>query len=77
MFGGGVMMGGGMWLFWGLLLVVIIFVVKALGGFGALSSSSGQPEKAPEKAIEILKARYARGEIDEQEFQRMRSELEK
>lgn len=65
-------MGAGMWVFWGLLIVIIVALVKAIGpGSG---STSANPDKSP---MEILKARYARGEIDEEEFNRRRHELEK
>jgi putative membrane protein len=64
-------MGAGMWLFWILLIVVIVAVVRAVTGNGSRSSPNH------ESPIEILKARYARGEIDEEEFRRRRRELER
>lgn len=69
--GWGFGMGLGMWVFWILLIVIIVVLVKVIAGSG---SSSAQPDKSP---MEILKARYARGEIDEEEFNRRRHELEK
>jgi putative membrane protein len=65
-------MGGGMWIFWILLIVVILVLIKALSGRGMDS----QTERS-ESPLEILKARYARGEIDEEEFRNRRRELEK
>ena len=65
-------MGLGMWVFWIVLIVIIVVLVKVAGsGSGSTPSS---PDKSP---MEILKARYARGEIDEEEFNRRRHELEK
>jgi putative membrane protein len=61
-----------MWLFWILLIVFVVVLVKALSGSG-----SSSPRDHPESALEILKARYARGEIDEEEYERRRRELEK
>ena len=72
MFGNGGWMGTGMWVFWILLIVVIVLLVRALG-----SGGSAAPPPRQETPLEILKARYARGEIDDEEFQRRRRELEK
>ena len=70
--GWGFGMGLGMWVFWIVLIVIIVVLVKVAGsGSGSTPSS---PDKSP---MEILKARYARGEIDEEEFNRRRHELEK
>ena len=70
--GWGFGMGLGMWVFWILLIVVIVAVVRMIG------SGSGSPPTTPDKSpMEILKARYARGEIDDEEFNRRRHELEK
>lgn len=70
--GGGMFFGGGfMWFFWILIIVVIVVVIKAVLGNG----SRGTATKS-DSAIEILQKRYARGEIDENEFNRRRKELE-
>jgi len=63
--------GGYMWIIWSLLIAVVIVAIK-------MSMSNG-PEKniyKEESPLEILKKRYARGEIDEQEYERRRNELE-
>ena len=65
-------MGGGMWLFWIVLIVLVVLLLRAVSG--GFSSSSPSRQDTP---LEILKARYARGEIDDEEFQRRRRELEK
>ena len=70
--GGSMFFGGGfMWLIWIALIAVVVFAVKASMGSGSLNSK--QMDESP---LEILKKRYARGEIDEQEYERRRSELE-
>ena len=71
MMGNGIGMGFGvgfMWLFWILLIIVIVWIVKAAVG----SSTSSEPRKS---AIDILKERYARGEIDKEEFEQKRNDL--
>jgi len=63
--------GGLMWIFWILFIVILVFIVKAIAGNGASTTGSGE-----DSPLEILKKRYARGEIDEEEFEHRRRELE-
>lgn len=63
--------GGFMWLFWILLIVLIVWVVKAVS---STDRSRGGSDKSP---LEILRDRFARGEIDEEEFERKRKLLER
>lgn len=58
-----------MWLFWVLLIVAIVWALKAT----AFSyRKDGGTDKSP---LEILQERFARGEIDEEEFERKRKQL--
>lgn len=59
---------GFMWLFWILVVVALIAFAK--------SSGSGTTPSTPESALDILKKRYARGEIDEEEYERRRQTLQ-
>ncbi len=69
------MMGGGwgifmfmfMFLFWALIIVGIILLVRFI--FPVSSS------KASDDALEILKSRYARGEIQKAEFEEKKKDL--
>ncbi len=61
--------GGFMWLFWILIILAIVMLVKAGG-------SSETSERHNDSPLEILKKRYANGEIDDEEFQRRKKELE-
>ena len=70
MFSGGMFFGGGilMWVFWLVILVVLVYVVKDIFGSANQNSSS-------DNALSILKERFARGEIDEAEFERRKQQL--
>ena len=52
-----------MFLFWALVIIGIIYLVKML------SSGAGRPEHK-ETAEDILKKRFARGEISKEEFEK-------
>lgn len=79
--GPGMMNGWGMgWfggifmiVFWVLIIVGLIFLIKWLVQSTKGDSSPGQ-SRLP-KAIDILKERYARGEIDKQEFEEKKKDL--
>ena len=58
-------------LWWVLIIVGIVLLVKWL----VVSSSAEGPRGGGNKALDILKERYARGEIDEQEFQNKKRDL--
>lgn len=61
-----------MWLFWIGLLVLIFVAIWAL--LRSVGDGSGRPAHRDD-AEEILKQRYARGEIDEDTYRRMRQSL--
>jgi putative membrane protein len=72
---GGMFFGGVfMWIFWLILLVLVVFAIRAVAG--SAGAGSGTSQSTDESPLEILKKRYARGEIDEEEFKRRRRELE-
>ena len=62
--------GGFMWLFWILLILAIVWAVKAFTG------NSDRGSKRDKTALEILRERYARGEIDQAEFEQKRKDLQ-
>lgn len=69
--GFGFLGGGLMWIFWLLLFLVIAWVIRAaVGGGGGPSPRSGS------SPMEILRERYARGEIDRDTFEQMKKDLE-
>lgn len=69
--GWGHMMAGSlmMVLFWGAVIVAIVFAVRWLGG-GSSPGAGAQPTRR--RALDILQERFARGEIDKDEFDERR-----
>ena len=71
--GWGMGMGFGwffMVVFWVLVIVGAIYLVKAIAG-------SAKREETGETALDILRKRYAKGEITKEEFDKMRDDLHK
>lgn len=73
-------MGGfGLWgglmmvLGWGVLIILIAGVVKWL--FGNPIGHAGHLRESPKRALDILEERYARGEIDREEYLQRRDDL--
>jgi putative membrane protein len=74
--GGWLVMSVMMLLFWGLVIAVIIALVRYLGGTrqdGPSASSSA--DRGRLSAEELLDERFARGEIDQDEYTRRRQLL--
>jgi putative membrane protein len=63
---------GGMWFWWILILLVIGAVVWIAISYSRRGGKN--PEESPEQT---LKRRYAKGEIDREQYDRMLSELRK
>ena len=64
---------GGMFMivFWILVVVGVIFLVR---GFASRTGTGGQADR-PESPLEILQRRYAKGEIDKAEFEEKKKAL--
>jgi len=60
--------GGLMWVFWLIVFVVIAFSIKQF--------INGANRKEEQDALALLKQRYAKGEIDEVEYQKRKATLE-
>jgi len=71
------MMGWGMGMGW---IIMIVFWALVIFGIVALVkwlSGQGQPGNRPkESSVEILRKRYARGEINDEDFRRMKENRE-
>ncbi len=59
-------------LFWVLVILGIVILVKWIAA-GSSSGSTGAPRE--KTALDILKERYARGEIDREEFEQKKKDL--
>lgn len=62
--------GGFMWIFWILIIALSILAVRYAG-------SRGDDEPRRQSPREVLDERFARGEIEEDEYRRRRQELER
>jgi len=69
--------GFGMIIFWILGILAIVWVVRELGAGRIFPRSGGDDRGAPspDAALDILRDRYARGEIDDDEFERRKRSL--
>ena len=74
---------GGFWII-PLIMIILFFVLFKLKVFGRRvpmppwqnSSESGGENTESEAALDILKKRYAKGEITKNEFEQMKSDLQ-
>lgn len=61
-----------MWLYWAVLILIVIALVKWVFGVPGRGESGRHGES---RALELLKERYARGEIGKEEFEQRRRDL--
>ena len=61
----------------GLILVVVLIVALSRGGILQKNTGTSAGNNVNVSAMETLKNRYAKGEIDEAEFEKRKAELEK
>jgi len=69
-------MFGGMWfgwLFWIVLIAVIVWAIVQFNNRNQPTNSTNIVEK--ETPLDILKKRYAKGEITKEEFEQMKEDL--
>ncbi len=70
-------MGYGIWgilglIFWILVIIGLVLLIKYLWEGGGIGSGA---KKEQESALEILKRRYARGDISKEEFEEKKKDL--
>jgi putative membrane protein len=71
-YGGGWFGGIFMVIFWIAVIIGIIFLIRWLV---QSTSAGGHGARSEEAALDILKKRYARGEIDKKEFEQKKKDL--
>jgi len=72
---GGWGFGGGMWL-WGLLWMGVLLAVVALAARAVFDwGRDGDQSQTDRRPEDVLRDRYARGELDDEEFERRRETL--
>lgn len=75
MVGGGMMDGMGMWMgLWGLLALALL-VLAVLGSIWLVRNLPGRRRQPGNSALDELERRYARGEIDRDDYLQRRSDL--
>lgn len=77
----GNMWGGGfgwifMLVFWGLVIWGIFALVRGVGGHRCCGHNHGEHKYGEKTALDILKERYAKGEINKEEFELKKKDLE-
>jgi len=69
--GGWILMTLVMVAFWGLVITAVVLAIRYLAGGGSRHNrDGGGPAPAGSRAEDVLAERYARGEIDDDEYQR-------
>ena len=61
---------GSMWIIWIIIVIVAILLAK-----GYFSPSRKEGEPTAESALDVLKKRYAKGEIGKREFEEKKGDL--
>lgn len=80
----GNMMGGfgfglgwlGTLIIWALIIWVIVLLVRGFSGHGGCCGGQHGAESKKSSPLDILKERYAKGEVSKEDFDRMKKDLE-
>jgi putative membrane protein len=64
------------WLFWIIILVIIVWIIASLASRGRRRRDNNGDIADKETALDILKQRYARGEISKDQYEQMKKDIE-
>jgi putative membrane protein len=67
-------MGGGMWFGWFFWIIVVVLIIWLVVNQSNRSRQNYETHRQ-ETAIDILKKRYAKGEISKEQFEQMMKEI--
>ncbi len=65
-----------MFIFWGLVIWAIFALVRGVSGRGCCGHDHGENKHRENNALDILKERYAKGEVNKEDFEKMKKDLE-
>jgi putative membrane protein len=65
-----------MLIFWGLIIWAVFALVRGVTGHGCCGHSHDENRHEGRNALDILKERYAKGEIPKEEFESIKKDLQ-
>jgi putative membrane protein len=68
--------GVAMVLFWGGIIALVVLAVRGLNRSSRTGHYTDTPQPSTQTPLEILQVRYARGEINKQEYETIRQDLQ-
>jgi len=66
---------GGMWFGWLISIIALVLIFWVIVRFSVSGPYRRQPPASNETPVDILKKRYAKGEINKEQFEQMKKDL--
>jgi len=61
--------------FWGLIIMLIVRLFKRHGHSHCCENENIESENSEDRSLEIVRERYAKGEIDKKDFEQLKKDL--